>query len=119
MRIERRHTTQGETPYAKIDFRLTTSEIKNPDGSVVFRLDNVEVRPVAYFAHTLGREASDAQPSAHLRAYRADPVEAAEHRALAAQGCEATEAAGLNAAVGMVNEVIAPPRVEVLSESRL
>jgi ribonucleoside-diphosphate reductase alpha chain len=47
MRIERRHTTQGETPYARIDFRLTTSEIKNPDGSVVFRLDNVEV-PAAW-----------------------------------------------------------------------
>src|SRR6202035_3579390 len=26
-----------------IDFRLTTSEIRNPDGSVVFRLENVEV----------------------------------------------------------------------------
>src|SRR5271165_5298306 len=47
MRIERRNTTQGETPYAGIDFRLTTSEIKNPDGSVVFRLDNVEV-PAAW-----------------------------------------------------------------------
>ena len=47
MRIERRHTTQGETPYARIDFRLTTSEIKNPDGSIVFRLDNVEV-PAAW-----------------------------------------------------------------------
>jgi ribonucleoside-diphosphate reductase alpha chain len=43
MRIERRHTTQSESPYARVDFRLTTSEIKNPDGSVVFRLDNVEV----------------------------------------------------------------------------
>src|ERR1700743_476596 len=43
MRIERRTTTQGQSPYAGIDFRLTTSEIKNPDGSVVFRLDNVEV----------------------------------------------------------------------------
>src|SRR5690348_4816055 len=43
MRIERRNTTQGQSPYAGIDFRLTTSEIKNPDGSVVFRLDNVEV----------------------------------------------------------------------------
>jgi ribonucleoside-diphosphate reductase alpha chain len=43
MRIERRHTTQSESPYARIDFRLTTSEIRNPDGSVVFRLDNVEV----------------------------------------------------------------------------
>jgi ribonucleoside-diphosphate reductase alpha chain len=43
MRIERRHTTLGQSPYAGIDFRLTTSEIRNPDGSVVFRLENVEV----------------------------------------------------------------------------
>ena len=38
MRIERRNTSQGQSPYAGIDFRLTTSEIRNPDGSVVFRL---------------------------------------------------------------------------------
>ncbi|MCK1734886.1 vitamin B12-dependent ribonucleotide reductase [Bradyrhizobium sp. 138] len=43
MRIERRHTTSGQSPYAGIDFRLTTSEIRNPDGSVVFKLDGVEV----------------------------------------------------------------------------
>ena len=43
MRIERRNTTHGQSPYAGIDFRLTTSEIRNPDGSVVFRLENVEV----------------------------------------------------------------------------
>src|SRR5215469_876498 len=43
MRIERRNTTSGQSPYAAIDFRLTTSEIRNPDGSVVFRLENVEV----------------------------------------------------------------------------
>jgi ribonucleoside-diphosphate reductase alpha chain len=43
MRIERRHTTVGQSPYAGIDFRLTTSEIRNPDGSVVFKLENVEV----------------------------------------------------------------------------
>src|SRR5580693_5792245 len=43
MRIERRNTTAGQSPYAGIDFRLTTSEIRNPDGSVVFHLDNVEV----------------------------------------------------------------------------
>src|SRR5258706_3834 len=43
MRIERRYTTDGQSPYAGIDFRLTTSEIRNPDGSVVFRLENVEV----------------------------------------------------------------------------
>jgi ribonucleoside-diphosphate reductase alpha chain len=43
MRIERRNTTDGQSAYAGIDFRLTTSEIRNPDGSVVFRLENVEV----------------------------------------------------------------------------
>ncbi|MGO4716135.1 vitamin B12-dependent ribonucleotide reductase [Bradyrhizobium sp. 2TAF24] len=43
MRIERRYTTDGQSPYADIQFRLTTSEIRNPDGSIVFRLDNVEV----------------------------------------------------------------------------
>src|SRR5262245_55838760 len=43
MRIERRFTTAGQSPYAGIEFRLTTSEIRNPDGSVVFRADDVEV----------------------------------------------------------------------------
>jgi ribonucleoside-diphosphate reductase alpha chain len=43
MRIERRYTKDGQSPYADIAFRLTTSEIRNPDGSVVFRADNVEV----------------------------------------------------------------------------
>src|SRR3954449_10557059 len=43
MRIERRNTTAGQSAYAGINFRLTTSEIRNPDGSVVFRAENVEV----------------------------------------------------------------------------
>ncbi|MGB7260184.1 MAG: vitamin B12-dependent ribonucleotide reductase, partial [Pseudolabrys sp.] len=43
MRIERRYTKDGQSAYADIQFRLTTSEIRNPDGSVVFKLDNVEV----------------------------------------------------------------------------
>jgi ribonucleoside-diphosphate reductase alpha chain len=43
MRIERRYTKNGQSPYADIAFRKTTSEIRNPDGSVVFRADNVEV----------------------------------------------------------------------------
>src|SRR5262245_20718535 len=43
MRIERRYTKAGQSPYADIAFRLTTSEIRNPDGSVVFHADNVEV----------------------------------------------------------------------------
>ena len=43
MRIERRFTKDGQSPYADIEFRLTTSEIRNPDGSVVFKADDVEV----------------------------------------------------------------------------
>jgi ribonucleoside-diphosphate reductase alpha chain len=43
MRIERRFTKEEQSPYANIAFRLTTSEIRNPDGSVVFRADDVEV----------------------------------------------------------------------------
>src|ERR1700692_3776298 len=43
MRIERRYTKEGQSPYAEIAFRLTTSEIRNPDGSVVFHADGVEV----------------------------------------------------------------------------
>jgi ribonucleoside-diphosphate reductase alpha chain len=43
MRIERRYTKDGQSPYADIAFRLTVSEIRNPDGSVVFRADDVEV----------------------------------------------------------------------------
>ena len=43
MRIERRYTKAGQSPYADIAFRLTVSEIRNPDGSVVFHADGVEV----------------------------------------------------------------------------
>src|SRR5579883_1014728 len=43
MRIERRYTKEGQSPYAGIVFRLTTSEIRNPDGSVVFHAEDVEV----------------------------------------------------------------------------
>ena len=47
MKIERRYTKDGQSPYAEIEFRLTTSEIRNPDGSVVFRAENVEI-PAAW-----------------------------------------------------------------------
>src|SRR5829696_7549390 len=42
MRIERRHTTAGQSPYRPIAFRLATSEIRNPDGSIVFGLEGIE-----------------------------------------------------------------------------
>src|SRR5512141_2983493 len=43
MRIERRYTKDGQSPYADSACRLTTSEIRNPDGSTVFKAENVEV----------------------------------------------------------------------------
>src|SRR4051795_7652849 len=47
MRIERRYTKENQSAYADIAFRLTASEIRNPDGSVVFRAEDVEV-PAAW-----------------------------------------------------------------------
>ncbi|MCA0423964.1 MAG: vitamin B12-dependent ribonucleotide reductase [Proteobacteria bacterium] len=43
MRFERRYTTAGRSPYEAIPFHTTKSEIRNPDGSVVFRLEQLEV----------------------------------------------------------------------------
>ncbi|MGH6912811.1 MAG: vitamin B12-dependent ribonucleotide reductase, partial [Geminicoccales bacterium] len=43
MRIERAFTTAGRSPYEAIEFRTACSEIRNPDGSVVFKLDDIEV----------------------------------------------------------------------------
>ncbi|MPR06328.1 adenosylcobalamin-dependent ribonucleoside-diphosphate reductase, partial [Microvirga tunisiensis] len=43
MKIERRYTSPGKSPYEAITFRLTNSEIRNPDGSVVFKLENIVV----------------------------------------------------------------------------
>ncbi len=43
MQIKRRFTTAGKSPYEKIPFRRATSEIRNPDGSVVFKLEGFQV----------------------------------------------------------------------------
>jgi ribonucleoside-diphosphate reductase alpha chain len=43
MRIERRYTKEGQSPYTSIEFRSALSEIKNPDGTTVFRQDNIQV----------------------------------------------------------------------------
>ena len=47
MRIQRHFTKQGQSPYDNIEFRSASSEIRNPDGSVVFQLDDMEV-PAAW-----------------------------------------------------------------------
>src|SRR5215471_3777547 len=47
MRIERHYTKAGQSPYQDIEFRLTKSEIRNPDGSTVFSQSGIEV-PAAW-----------------------------------------------------------------------
>ena len=43
MHFERRFTTAGTDPYQTLEFRSAASEIRNPDGTIVFRAENVEV----------------------------------------------------------------------------
>ena len=43
MKIERKFTTAGQGAYADLAFVTTASEIRNPDGTIVFRLDDIEV----------------------------------------------------------------------------
>ena len=43
MKIDRRFTTEETGAYGALGFRTTTSEIRNPDGSVVFSLAGLEV----------------------------------------------------------------------------
>ncbi|HYD32027.1 MAG TPA: vitamin B12-dependent ribonucleotide reductase, partial [Azospirillaceae bacterium] len=43
MRIERRFTIEGRDAYEGVEFRRTSSEIRNPDGSVVFQAADIEV----------------------------------------------------------------------------
>src|SRR3954471_15672624 len=43
MQIARRFTKEGRDPYETVGFRSAASEIRNPDGSVVFSAEGVEV----------------------------------------------------------------------------
>jgi len=43
MKIDRKFTTEETGAYGALEFSTTTSEIRNPDGTTVFKLDAVEV----------------------------------------------------------------------------
>ncbi|MGR3577802.1 MAG: vitamin B12-dependent ribonucleotide reductase, partial [Sagittula sp.] len=43
MKIERKYTKAGQDAYAEVPFVTTSSEIRNPDGTVVLRHDRLEV----------------------------------------------------------------------------
>ncbi len=43
MKVQRRFTRSGENPYQGITFEKRVSEIRNPDGKLIFRQENVQV----------------------------------------------------------------------------
>jgi ribonucleoside-diphosphate reductase alpha chain len=43
MHFERHFTSSELNAYENLEFRLATSEIRNPDGTIVFRAENIEV----------------------------------------------------------------------------
>ncbi|MDP2377688.1 vitamin B12-dependent ribonucleotide reductase [Reyranella sp.] len=43
MRFERRYTQAGKSPFEGMAFRAANSEIRNPDGSIVFQLKGIDV----------------------------------------------------------------------------
>ncbi|MDH5799004.1 MAG: vitamin B12-dependent ribonucleotide reductase, partial [Paracoccaceae bacterium] len=43
MKIERKFTKAGKDAYAEIEFSKTISEIRNPDGTIVFRQADIEI----------------------------------------------------------------------------
>ena len=43
MKIARHFTRQDQDPYYTFEFRKADSEIRNPDGSIVFHLEGIEV----------------------------------------------------------------------------
>ena len=47
MKIDRRFTAADKSPYDAIEFRKAVSEIRNPNGSIVFKLDDIDV-PAAW-----------------------------------------------------------------------
>ena len=64
MRIERRFTRAGEDAYDGIEFRKTTSEIRNPDGSVVFSARDIDVpAPGRRSPATSWRRSTSARPA--------------------------------------------------------
>ena len=43
MKVQRRFTRSGESTYPGVSFEKRVSEIRNPDGKVIFRQENVQV----------------------------------------------------------------------------
>jgi ribonucleoside-diphosphate reductase alpha chain len=43
MKVTRRFTTEGSTPYSQFEYTLRSSILRNTDGTVVFQMDDIEV----------------------------------------------------------------------------
>ena len=74
MHFERRFTTSGQDAYANIEFRSATSEIRNPDGTIVFQAENITVP--AQFSQV----ATDILAQKYFRQNSADLQEALQAR---------------------------------------
>ena len=61
LRIERRFTTEGQSPYDSVEWSRRDSRIANPDGSVVFEMNDAEI-PAAW-----SQVASDIMVSKYFR----------------------------------------------------
>ncbi|MFH2114839.1 MAG: vitamin B12-dependent ribonucleotide reductase, partial [Spirochaetota bacterium] len=75
MKISRRFTKAGKGPYAQIKWEKRISEIRNPDGRVVFRMDDVIV------PSTWSQIATDIIAQKYFRKAGVDPSKAELWRA--------------------------------------
>jgi ribonucleoside-diphosphate reductase alpha chain len=76
VKIGRRFTVEGQSPYAGLVFDRRASEIRNPDGSIVFRLEDVEV------PHDWSQVATDILAQKYFRKAGVNPPDAVDEAGL-------------------------------------
>ncbi|MBY0263167.1 MAG: vitamin B12-dependent ribonucleotide reductase, partial [Phycisphaerales bacterium] len=80
MKITRKFTTAGQDPFATVKWSRRTSKITNPDGSVVFQMDDAEI------PETWSQLATDIMVSKYFRKAGVPLVDAAGKPVLDEQG---------------------------------
>jgi len=43
LKVARRYTREGENPFDSVEYEICSSAITNPDGSIIFRMDQLEI----------------------------------------------------------------------------
>ncbi len=80
MKIQRKFTTAGSDPFASVKWVKRSSKITNPDGSVVFRMDDAEV------PETWSQLATDIMVSKYFRKAGVPQIDEGGERVLDANG---------------------------------